>query len=135
MADVEKLLVAALAARFPAPARVVTETPEDLDRIPRTVKVTRAGGPKLLILDRPRIVLDCYGIASPDQSAREAARAFALEVADFMEYELPHTALADGVFVTKVRVDSRPSSVPDANPALRHFAATYSPTIRANRAA
>lgn len=131
MADVEKLLVAALAVRFPAPARVLTETPDDLDRIAVTVKVTRAGGPKRLVLDRPRIVLDVFGIAADGQSAREVTRAFALEVDRFMEIELPHSQLAPGVWVTAVRVDSRPSIVPDANPALRHFAGTYSPTIRA----
>lgn len=135
MADVEKLLRAKLAERFPAPTRAVTDLPADLDKIPRTVKVKRAGGPKFLILDRPRIVLDCYAIVAEGLSPKEAARAFALEVADFMEYELPHSTLADGVFVTMVRVDSAPSDVLDANPALAHYAATYSPTIRANRAA
>lgn len=134
MADVEKLLVAALAARFPD-ARACTETPADLDTLPQTVKVTRAGGPRLLVLDRPRIVLDIFAIATDELTAREAARAFALEVDDFMQFELPHTQLATGVWVTGVRVDSRPSIVPDENPALRHFASTYSPTIRANRAA
>lgn len=131
MADVEKLLVAALAVRFPDPVRVCTETPDDLEKIARTVQVARAGGGKHLTLDRPRIVLNWFAIATGSLSAREAARAWALEGDRFMEMELPRAALADGVWVTWVRVDSRPSIVPDANTTLRHLASTYTLAVSA----
>lgn len=130
MADAEKLIRGWLDARFPDD-RVVTETPADLELIPRLVKVTRAGGPKFLTLDRPRIVLDWFAIAAAPLTAREVARAWALEGTRAVEMELPHAQLDDEVWCTAVSVPTAPVFVPDANPLVRHFTSICSLTLRA----
>lgn len=146
MADVEQLLSAWLQERFPDD-RACTETPGNLETIGRTVRVSRAGGPKFLTLDKARMVFDFWasgGALYPSSdlfpgdelppgglSPREAARAWALEVCRALELYLPHAAIGDGVYVTKVDVLSAPSAVPEANTKLRHFAATCTITVRA----
>lgn len=128
MADIEALLVPWLAAQR-EDTRFCTETPADLETIPETVQVVRAGGGQRFVLAQPRVVLGSFAIADGSKSARMAARDLAYAVDDLMLWSLPGKALGDYA-VSKVDQTSGPTFVPDANVTLRHFAATYTITIR-----
>lgn len=128
MADVEALLVPWLTGQR-EDTRFCTETPADLETIPETVQVVRAGGGQQFVLARPRIVLGSFAIATDSKSARMAARDLAYAIDDLMLWSLRGSALGDYT-VTKVEQTSGPTFIPDANVTLRHFAATYTVTIR-----
>lgn len=129
MADAEALIVEWLTGQFPDD-RVCTETPADLEAIPRTVKVARAGGFKFRRLDRPRIVLDFYAIAASPLSARYVARSWAVECSRAIELGLPHTQLGADAWCTAATVGG-PMFIPDANTTVRHFTVTASLSLNA----
>lgn len=128
-ADIEALLVAWLTARC-TDCRVVTETPDDLETIPRTIQVVRAGGGARFTVDQPRVVIHSYAIPDGPTSARIAARALAYRVNDLMRWTLPGSDLG-GVYVGRTDriVVSGPSWVPDPNTSLRHYVGTYAPPL------
>lgn len=130
MADIESLLAIWLTGQF-SDCRVCTETPADLETLPRTIQVVRAGGPSRFTVDLPRLVLHSYAIADGTTSARAAARALAYRVDEAMRFTLHGADLGSGVYVGSIGVVSGPSFVPDPNTTLRHFAATYTPTVTA----
>lgn len=116
--DPELLLLTALATPLTG-VRLCTETPGDLDQLPKTVQVVRAGGGKNFILAAPRMVLHSYangGVGAVRQLASDVDTAvLALR-----------GQTVDGICITWVEQTSGPSGVPDQNPALRHMTATYS---------
>jgi hypothetical protein len=125
MADVEALLVPWLAELRPE-THFCTETGTDLQTIPETVQIVRAGGGQKITLANPRIVVHSFAIKTDTLSARQAARTLAYAIDDLMLRPRPHAAIAEGVYVTHVSQTSGPSWVADANTLLRHFVATYS---------
>lgn len=122
--DVESTLREWLAGQFPM-ARVVTETPADLEQIPFVVAVARAGGGKQFTIAHPRVVLSSFAIASDGKSARANARALAYQVDDAMCWQLRRTQLG-GRYVARVEQTSGPSFSDYTNPLVRLFVATYS---------
>lgn len=124
MANVEPLLVAWLKAQR-ATARVVTETPSNLETLPWTIQVVRAGGSQQFTLDHPRIVLHTFALEANGKSARENAAAYATDVNDLMRWQLKGVQLGAGCWVSSVDVVSGPNFAADVNTALRHYAATY----------
>lgn len=122
MADAEAVFGTWLTDRFPD-SFVCTETPPDIQNLPSTIRVTRAGGPKKFTLDSARVVIDTFA------PTRQAARALAYQVDHAVTFELRGQTVA-GVVVSLVETTSGPTWVPDPNTNLRRFVATYSSKLR-----
>lgn len=119
----EPLIRSWLAGRFPAPVRVVTELPADLETVP-VLQVTRIGGADSLpVLDVANVDVDTFG------PSREAARDLAEEVRAALRFELPGSVI-EGALVAEVTTISAPRWVPYGNPNVRRFVASYRITIR-----
>lgn len=123
--DPEDLLRAWLQVRFPD-AVVQTETDEFLAQQPFTIRVSAGGGAARFSFERPRVVLNVFGLN------RRAARANARLVDHAMRWDLKGTRLGpDGkdAVVSECAQLSGPVHVPDPNTSLEQFAGTYAPTI------
>lgn len=115
--DIEALLVAYLNDR--TGVRAVTDLPDNLDQVLPVYRVTcSAGDDDGFRLDRSIVDLDCFA------ATREVAAAKADEARDLLLTDL-HTAPLPAGVVTGVRTLTRPHWVPDPNPNLRRFTASY----------
>lgn len=114
-ADVEPLLTAWLAGRFPD-ARAVTELPSDIST-GLFVQVERIGGSDEEWIDHPRVDFDCYG------PTRQAARTFARQVQKAVLSELPGYSNDQGT-VLGVGTVSGPAWRPYDNTNVRRFGFT-----------
>lgn len=110
-----------LQSSFPQ-ARVVTETPDTMEKVVPVIQVERIGGANSHTVDRPTISVDVY------DSNRDAARKLAELVRDAVLYALPETTITVGAVqavVSKSGTISGPSIRPYINTGLRRFGATY----------
>jgi hypothetical protein len=115
--DIEALLVAYLTDR--TGTRTVTDLPADLDEILPVYRVACAGGgDDGFRLDRSIVDLDSFA------ATRAAAAAKADEARELLLTDL-HTVPQPTGVVTGVRTITKPRWVPDPNPNLRRFTASY----------
>jgi hypothetical protein len=115
--DVEVLLVAYLNGK--TGRRVVTELPADLDSELPVIKVAcGVGDDDSFRLDRSVVDVDVFA------ADRSAAASLAGDVRGFLLEELRSELQPAGV-VTGVRTVVKPRWVPDPNPNLRRYTATY----------
>lgn len=115
--DIEVLLVAYLEAK--TGARLVTELPADLDQILPVIRVVCADGDDDgFRLDRSIVDVDVFAADRP------AASALSTDTRGLLVDDLRADPQPTGV-VTGVRTVAKPHWVPDPNPNLRHYAASY----------
>lgn len=122
MADAELVLVAWLHDAFPD-ARVVTETPANLQDVLPCIRVTRFGGAdeEVSTFDNPTLDFDCYAATRAD------ARSLAYAVRSSIRNDLPGQTRA-GAFASRSRTLAGPVFTPYDDTTLRRF--TYSAQIR-----
>jgi len=118
----ETVFVAWLKAAFPS-ARVVTETPSNLEDVLPCIAVSRFGGTDEVFasFDNPSMDFDCYA------PTRAEARSLAYAVRDSIRNDLPGQIVA-GAFVSRTRSVAAPVFTPYDNTGLRRF--TYSAQAR-----
>lgn len=115
--DIEALLVAYLADR--TGRRVVTDLPEDLTGLLPIVRVTcDSGTDDTFRLDHSVVDVDVFAATRADASS------VAGEVREWLLTDL-HTGRQPLGMVTGVRTAMKPRWLPDANPDLRRFTASY----------
>lgn len=115
MISEEKVTRDWLDAQFPA-ARVVTETPADLEANLPVIKVQGLGGPRKLVLGRAAVDVECYA------ATKDAARDLAGDVSDALTYRMH--GLVGGSVVTHVQ-GAMPDWRPYDNPNVRRYGAIY----------
>lgn len=117
--DIEILLVAYLKAE--TDKRVVTDLPANLDTLLPVIRVTRvSGADRDYRLDRPIVDIDVFA------TNRTGASTLARQVLDLMRDHLQRGgAVQPTGVVTSVETLSGPRWLPDPNPNLRRFSATY----------
>jgi hypothetical protein len=124
LVDAELLVRGFLVAQFPDPVRVVTELPADLGAVP-TIQVARIGGQSpSLTMDAANVDVDYFDGPHDGLSARENAKAGALQVRTALLMHMQGYA-ANGGAVQSVAEISAPRWVPYDNTTLRRFTATY----------
>lgn len=116
--DIERLLVAFYTAQ--TGKRVVTELPGDLEQVLPVIQVTRVPSPATYRLDRPRIDINVW----TPKAQRATCSELAQQVLDLTTRDLIGQRLAAGV-VTFAAVDIAPYWLPDPNPNLCRYLATY----------
>lgn len=123
MPDAEELLIAYLAESFPD-ATVVAELFMGFEDELPLLRVSRIGGAQVrpLILDGPRLDIDCYA------GSRVAASTLAREVAAMMP-AAKGREFAGGL-VTSVAEEVGPAWRPEFNPQIWHFGLTVVLTVR-----
>jgi hypothetical protein len=115
--DIEVLLVAYLSGK--TGRRVVTELPADLDSELPVIKVAcGTGDDDSFRLDRSVVDVDVFA------ANRSSAASLADGVREFLLEDL-HTAPRPTGVVTGVRTIAKPRWVPDPNPNLRRYTASY----------
>lgn len=118
-ADVEELLVAALAAQFPV-ARVCTELPATLPA--QVIQVVRVAGLDTFSTDGATVDVECY------TTDRLSATALAMQVRSWLRLSAAgYTAL--GATIAAVATVSGPGWRPYDNTNVRRVGATYLVTV------
>lgn len=123
MPDAEELLIAYLAETFPT-TTVVAELYMGFENELPLLRVSRIGGAQVrpLVLDGPRLDIDCFAGSRVDASTLAREVAAALPAAKGREYA--------GGLVTSVAEEVGPAWRPDFNPQIYHFGLTVVLTIR-----
>jgi len=111
MISEETVTHAWLTTAFPA-ARVVTETPADLESDLPLIKVQGLGGPRRLVLGRPTVDVECYA------ATKDAARILAGQVNDSLIYRMRGLIAGSNVTHTQGQM---PSWRPYANTNVRRY--------------
>jgi hypothetical protein len=112
-----------LTTAFPT-ARVVTETPANLEQELPCIQVVRFGGADpLLVLDVANIDIDTYA------ASRDASRILAEQVRTSLRLHAEGQSV-DGAFIAAVTTITAPRWVPYDNTNLRRFTAAYQVAIR-----
>ena len=119
--DIEAMLVAWLSDRLGV--LVSTDTDDELEAELPVVTVIRIGGTDNYNIDRPSVVVDCYG------HTRAEAQDLANEIRAALRWELPNAVVPGGV-VSRVNTISAPASRPYANNKAHRFNATYQLIVR-----
>jgi hypothetical protein len=115
--DIEALLVAYLADR--TGRRVVTDLPADLTELLPIIRVACGSGQDdTFRLDHSIVDVDVFGADRADASAAAG------EVREWLLTDL-HTGRQPLGMVTGVRTVMKPRWLPDTNPGLRRFTASY----------
>lgn len=117
----ESVLVTALSSGLTA--RIVTELPGTLPA--EIVRVTQFGGMddrQFSVYDEPMLDFDCFA------ATRQAARALAYEVRDYVRDVLPGTTVGGNAFIIWARTVSAPRWTPYDNTNVRRF--TYTAQLR-----
>lgn len=116
--NVDELFVSWLTAQLTG-VRVASERPAKLEDVLPFVVVSRGGGGDIdSALDGPIMDVDCY--AATNTAAGDVAR-----LVDRAFRQLTPAGWRGAQF-TMLRCNQAPIKVGDANPAVRHYAATYS---------
>jgi hypothetical protein len=116
--DIEQLLTAFYKAE--TGKRAVTELPSDLEQIVPVIQVARIASPARYRLDRPLIDVSVWTL----KGQRAACSALAQQVLDLTVRDLVGLRRPAGV-VTAAAVDVAPYWLPDPNPNLCRYLATY----------
>lgn len=120
--DIEVLLVAALKAA--TGKRTLTDLPGDLEQILQTtdvvIQVARAPSTAGYRIDRPLVDVSTWTL----KARRDVCSATARQIAQFVMNDLPGPRRPQGV-VTSAAIDIAPYRVPDPNPNLCRYLATY----------
>lgn len=116
--DIEKLLVSYFTAT--TTHRTVTELPSNVEQIVPIIQVSRVPSGAGYRLDRPLVDVSVWTL----KTQREACSALARQIAELTEKDLPGPRRTHGV-VTAAGVDVAPYWLPDPNPNLCRYLATY----------
>lgn len=116
--DIEQLLVAFYKAE--TGKRAVTDLPGNVEEIVPVIQVSRVPSSAGYRLDRPKVDVNVWTL----KSQRSACSTLAQDVLDLTVLTLAGPRRAQGV-VTYASVDTAPYWVPDPNPNLCRYLATY----------
>ncbi|MFF5261366.1 hypothetical protein ACFY4C_20680 [Actinomadura viridis] len=116
--DIEKLLVAYYKAA--TTYRTVTELPANLEQVVPIIQVSRVPSGAGYRLDRPVVDVSVWMLKTQRDACSELAR----HIAGLTEQDLPGPRRPQGV-VTSAAVDVAPYWLPDPNPNLCRYLATY----------
>lgn len=106
----------------------VTSTPVDLkDRLP-VLRIQRVGGTDDKSSDFPRVSIQVFAAADPDQP--RAAQDLAEVIRDRLNNDLPAMSQPAGALLDSSSTESGPSSYPWPDPAVRVAQAIYRLTVR-----
>lgn len=121
--DIERLLVAYYKAE--TGDRVVTDLPDNLEEVVPVIQVTRVPSPAGYRLDRPTVDVSVWTLKAQRAACSDLARTVLnLTTVDLVGQVLTAGVVTAGV-VTAASVDVAPYQVPDPNPNLCRYLATY----------